>query len=47
MTRSTRFTDLVRGALPGQPAAMGGVGTTELAAAVIGLLRGAYLVRVR
>jgi nitronate monooxygenase len=35
MTLSTRFTDLVGCALPVQLAAMGGVGTTELAAAVM------------
>lgn len=35
MTLSTRFTDLVGCALPVQLAAMGAVGTTELAAAVM------------
>lgn len=35
MTMQTRFTDLVGCALPLQLAAMGGVGTTELAAAVV------------
>ncbi len=35
MTTSTRFTDLVGCALPLQLAALGGVGTTELAAAVV------------
>src|SRR5712692_2744485 len=35
MSTRTRFTDLVGCALPLQLAAMGGIGTTELAAAVV------------